>query len=67
MPHGTPDFFSSFNFSLKQIVEFCTKINSLQVYNNIFWCLEVLVLKKKLRQTANFDNFLLKLRKIREN
>ena len=66
MPYGAPDFCSSFYFSLKQIVESCTEINSLQVYNNLFGCLDALVLKY-LRQTANFDNFLLKLRKIREN
>ena len=66
MPYGAPDFCSSFYFSLKQIVESCTEINSLQVYNNLFGCLDAFVLKY-LRQTANFDNFLLKLRKIREN
>ena len=66
MLYGAPDFCSSFYFSLKQFVKSCTEINSLQVYDNLFGCLDVLVLKY-LRQTANFDNFLLKLRKIREN
>ena len=66
MLYGAPDICLTSYFLLKQIFESCTEINSLQVYNNLFGRLDVLVLKY-LRQTANFDNFLLKLRKIKEN
>ena len=51
MPYGTPDICLTFYFSLKQIVESYTEINSLQLYNNLFGCFEVLV-PRKLRQTA---------------
>ena len=57
IPNGRTNFSLSFYFSLKEIKESSTEINSLYGYNDLFGCFEALVLIK-MRQTANLDNFL---------
>ena len=49
-PHGAPDIWSAFYFSLIQIKESCTEINSLWGYANLFGCFEVLVMKNRVKQ-----------------